>query len=871
MVLDADHQFSANSALNSLFRKPEIPELLHFCSLQSVLARMSQSHPLSLPRPCEKILLAICFFFTLGTANSQQQGVIFGRVTDSGKHPLELVNVALQGTGTGTTSRVDGQYVLTIPANEKLIVVFSSIGFRTSFHSLTVNPGQRLELNMVMEEGITRIDDVSVVTRRETEGSLIRLDPKMVNIIPGSTGGMEAILKTLPGVSSNNELSSQYSVRGGNFDENLVYVNDIEIYRPFLIRSGQQEGLSFVNSDLISSIKFSAGGFEAKYGDKMSSVLDIQYKKPEAFAGSAALSLLGGSVHLEDISRDSSLSHITGIRYKTSKYLLSSTDTQADYNPSFFDFQTYVSLKLSPKSELNFLGYFANNQFTFERQTRETSFGTLSEALKLKIYFEGSEIDEFTTFMGAVSFQHQPSQQAKHTLTLSAFRTQEEETFDILGQYFLNQLDKNLGSDKVGDSLMNIGIGSFLDHARNYLTANVMNAEYRASSRNNGHGFQWGLKIQTEQIEDQIREWKMLDSAGYSLPYTDTLGHPIPYSNGVSLYETIRGDVKISSNRFTAFFQDTYRFEWDSIYINLTGGVRANYWDLNRQFLVSPRLVVNFIPNWKRPWIFRIAAGNYNQPPFYRELRNTAGELLKDVKAQKSYHLVIGGEYEFRSWGRPFKLFTEAYYKYMDDLIPYEVDNVRIRYYARNNAEGYALGLDFKVNGEFVPGIDSWASLSVMQTRERIDWTGDTLVSPDLRKKTGWIERPTDQLVTFGLFFQDYLPNNPSYKMSLNLLLGTGLPFAPPNKFKTVSGLRMPPYRRVDIGFSKILKSEVEDWDKGFFRHIKSAWVSLEVFNLLDINNTISYVWVADIRNREYAVPNYLTSRRLNLRLIINF
>jgi len=596
----------------------------------------------------------------------------------------------------------------------------------------------------------------------------------------------------------------------------------------------------------------------------MSSVLDIKYKKPYKTGASASVSLLGSSVHFEGASKNHRFTHISGLRYKTTKYLLNSLETKGDYNPSFIDFQTFLTYDISEKIELDFLGNYAQNKYLFVPSSRKTAFGNINIPLGLTVYFDGKEIDKFTTLTGAFSLNHKINSNLEIKWIGSAYRTMEKETYDIQGQYFINELDKELGSNNVGDSLMNIGVGTYLDHARNYLDAYVFSFSNKGIYIINDNTIKWGLNYQREIFYDKITEWRMLDSAGYSLPYTDSI---------VSVSNYLKTNIHNSTNRITGYLQNNYFFENDSALFNLTYGVRLNYWDFNKEFLVSPRASISFEPNWKKDFVFRFSSGFYFQPPFYKELRDINGNVNYNIKAQKSIHFLIGSDYNFKLWNRPFKLITEAYYKILRDLITYEIDNVRISYSGENNANGYAVGIDMKINGEFVKGVDSWASLSVMQTEEDIINDSYTILTDSFSVEfhPGYIPRPTDQRVNFGLFFQDYLPRNPSYKMHLNLLFGSRLPFGPPNSVQFRNAFRIPPYRRVDIGFSKVLISEEKKYESKFLSKFNSAWITLEVFNLLGTNNTISYMWISDIYNRKYAIPNYLTSRRLNLKLVLNF
>ena len=810
-----------------------------------------------------RLVLFFIFLFNFFTLQAQDYFTLSGKISDENGKPISEVNIQIVELPLeGTTTNFSGNFKIKLPANRDLTIMYTHVQYSEYIFNCVGKPDETINKNQSLKEKINSFPIVNFQEKAERTSNLQRIDPKIIQIIPDVSGGIEAVLKAFPGVAKNNELSSQYSVRGGNFDENLVYVNDIEVYRPFLIRSGQQEGLSFVNPDLVSSVLFSAGGFDAKYGDKMASVLDIRYKKPTQTAASFSGSLLGGGLSFEGCSKNHRFTHISGFRYKSSQYVLNSLDTKGDYKPSFADFQTYLTYDVTEKLEFTFLGNYASNNYLFVPETRETSFGTVDEALKLKIYFDGKEHDKYSTVFGAVSANYRTNDHTKLCFTGSAYSANEEEKYDIMGQYYLNELDKELGSDNVGDSLMNIGVGTFLNHARNRLQAQVINLQHRGSYTKSDNIILWGANIQNEFINDQITEWEMIDSAGYSLPYTDSI---------VSLNSYIHSNNTLNTYRVTSFIQRTSNFNNDSNEYSFTIGLRESYWNFSNQLLLSPRASLSAKPHWKNNFLFRFSTGYYYQPPFYKELRDINGQINNNIQAQKSIHFVFGLDYIFYSWNRPFKFITEIYYKYFDKLIPYQMDNVRVKYYAKNNATGYATGIDFKVNGEFVPGIESWASLSIMKTMENItdDFYTDTnnvVIYP------GFIPRPTDQLVNFGLFFQDYLPRNPSYKMQLSLLFGTGLPFGPPNSERYQATYRMPPYRRVDIGFSKLLKSEEHELAKGNpFRNFKSIWIALEIFNLLDINNTISYQWVSDIRDHQYAVPNYLSSRRLNLKLTARF
>lgn len=814
-------------------------------------------------------IIVLILFLVAGGLTAQEKAQIYGNIKNEFGKSLEFANVSLKEyPEIGTVANFDGNYTLDLPAGEPLTIIFSYTAHAAQEVKVKLFPREKRKINVSLISKSINISDVEIISERERSSNMIRLNPKIASSVISTSGSIETLIMSQPGVVSNNELSSQYSVRGGNFDENLVYVNDIEVYRPFLIRSGQQEGLSFVNADLVSSLLFSAGGFEARYGDKMSSVLDIKYKRPNEFGASGSASLLGGSAHVEGCSNNQLFTYIAGMRYKSSQYLLGSLDTQGEYSPTYLDFQTFLTYDLGTDFELNFLGHVAQNEYYFQPETRETSFGTIHDALKLKIFFEGQELDKFVTFTGALAGHYTPSSKTRLSLFVSAFNTAEEERFDILGQYYLNELDNQLGSDNLGDSLANIGVGSFLNHARNYLNANVYSIYHKGIHRLENHFLQWGANYQLEQFESSMNEWEMIDSAGYSLPYSDS---------EVLLYRSLRSDTTLLTSRFSAYIQDTYTYKTKPGDFSLNLGVRANYREINGEFFLSPRANLAFKPNWNGQgpdMLFRLAAGYYYQPPFFHELRDLNGEIHTDIRSQKSIHYVGGMDYNFKAWKRPFKFVSEIYYKQLSDLILYDVDNVQIRYYGSNNSSGYATGIDFKINGEFVRGVDSWLSMSFMQTREKVDETFSVLYADSLHITLAdgeYFPRATDQFFTFNLFFQDYFPKDSTIKMQLNLVFGSGLPFGPPNSFKEIADLRMPTYRRVDIGFSKLIAGENALLRHRILNKFESIWLGLEVFNLLGIKNTVSYTWITDISNRQYAVPNYLTDRRINLRLIVKW
>ncbi len=814
---------------------------------------------------------------------------VYGLVTDQDNNPVQLANVAIVGVAGGTSTNEKGEYELEVPSGESLSIQVSYVGYNSQRYHFKLQPDQKKQFDFKLEVSTVVLRELVIEDKEARKTSLTRINPKVAIKLPSVSGNLESLIVSMPGVSSSSELSSQYSVRGGNFDENLVYVNGIEIYRPFLIRSGQQEGMSFLNSDLVSSILFSAGGFDAKYGDKMSSVLDIKYRKPTEFAGSLNMSLTGGSLHVEDISKDKKWSYLLGVRQKSNQYILKSLPTKGDYKPSFTDVQTNINYQANEKWTFSFLGNFARNAYTFKPSTSETDFGTFHEALRLDIYFDGQEVDRFINYMGAGSACYRPDSSMKLTFATSAFRSDESVTYDIQGQYWLGLLQTNPDSDEFDEVIESRGVGTYLNHARNYLDAQIYNIQHFGEKNWENNKLDWGFKLQHEIIHDNLREWELLDSAFYSLPYGNYVlgGQNQPYDLIVNKFS--KSVVDLESNRITAFAQHKYSFPVDSAELELTVGIRGNYWDLNKQFVASPRATIALIPNWEKDVLLRFSTGWYHQPPFYNELRGFDGTVFTDLKAQSSFHFVFGADWNFYAWDRPFKFVTEIYYKYLDNLIPYEIDNVRVRYFPELTAHGYTTGIDMKINGEFVPGAESWMSFSLMNSREDIEGdfyyslqqvenpeTGE-VISERIKHDIGFRSRPSEQTAMFNIFFQDYMPKLPSMKVHLNLVYATGIPrsISGSKNYNSIDSegntARMPDYRRVDAGFSYLIKGEDSQFAPDYLKHFENIWLSFEVFNLLDLNNTISYMYVTDITNNKLAVPNYLTPRMLNLKLAIDF
>lgn len=828
------------------------------------------------------ILVVIVSFLLFSSSLIAQKAIIYGKITSAttGK-PIEGATVGItQPIQSGTFTDSDGTFKLSVPANVPLKVIARYVGFKGDTIEISCNENEFHKMNFKLDENLSTVKIFEKVDNRNSDLGLISIDPRIISNITGPGDAIAATVKTLPGVYSNNELSSQYSVRGGNYDENLVYVNDIEIYRPFLVRAGQQEGLSFANANMVDNLKFSAGGFEAKYGDKLSSVLDIRYRKPTKFAGSAMASILGGNVQLENTFFNNRFSALAGFRYRTTQYLLNSLDTQGEYRPSFMDFQSAFVYSITDKLDVEVLLNYAINNYRVQPQDRETEFGTINQALRLRVFFDGNENSSFDTKMGALSFNYRPNSKTRFKFISSAFQSVEEEKTDVEGAYLIDELERSLGSDNFGDKAFNRGVGSFLSYIRNRLVYQVANVEAKGYAERGKHYLQFGLKFQHENVQDRINEWRMIDSAEFSVPMD-----PLEL---IVFPEVIKSKIAIQSNRLMAYVQD--QISWNnrdtSITYNLTYGVRANHWTLNGQTLVSPRLVFSIRPKSNRNLVYRLATGHYAQPAFYRELRRLDGTINTNLKAQESYHVIAGTEFDFTAFDRPFRFFVEGYYKYLKNLVPYEIDNVRLRYFGENLSNGYATGIDFRVNGEFVKGIQSWANMSLMKTSEDIigdfyykyyDADGKRVftvqeAADSVRFEPGYIPRPTDQRFNFSLFFQDYLPINESISMQMTLTFGSRLPLGPPDNSRFRDTLRMPPYRRVDLAVAKqFIGPKAKRQFEGYLKYFKTLDLSLEVFNLLGTNNTVSYLWVKDVTNRTYAVPNYLTNRLLNLRLQASF
>ena len=801
------------------------------------------------------VMTVIYIFLTVNLfAQDDKRVKIFGNVRDAEGHPIELVNVSVKGTIIGTFTGANGYYSLSINKGDSVTLRFSCVGLNTS-ERIIPDVSQDMRINVQMSYMTIGVGEVVVTSHRVQTDMMESLDASRVRRLPDPSGGsIESVVVTYAGVSSNNELSSQYSVRGGSYDENIIYVNGLEVFRPLLIRSGQQEGLSFINPEMTENVQFSAGGFEARYGDKMSSVLDITYKKPREFEGSVSASLMGGSVYVG--SSEGRFTQITGVRYKTNRSLLGTMDTEAEYNPNYTDLQSYLTYKLTPKIDIDFLGNLSLNNYNFVPQNRRTNYGTAMNPRELYIVFDGKERDRFQTLFGAMTLKYTHNEKIQYGIQTSAFNSREEESYDISGQYLQNTAEAGTTSEDVHSAL---DIASYHEHARNKLNSNVANfGAFGIVQLNASNILKFGVNSQYENIMDRISEWESRDSSGYSLPQTGTT---------VNVVSNLFSDNKLESWRHSVYLQDIFKFRTEQGMFTVIGGVRGSYWDYNEEFIFSPRLSVGFIPISNQNLILRAATGLYYQPPFYKELRvseedengNNIIKLNKDLKSQRSIHFIFGGDYSFRASGRNYKFTTELYYKKLDDINPYTVDNVKIRYYGENCAKGYAMGIDMKFFGEFVPGADSWLSVSLLRSRQTI-------------RETLTVPMPNEQGYNVSLFFQDYFPGNKRAMVNLKGVLSGGLPVTIPYKGWESYGRRTPPYRRVDIGFLyQIAGGQDAIMDRPIFRNFKNIWLGVDVFNLFDIRNTNSYYWITDVYNNQYAVPNYLTGRQLNFRISVDF
>ena len=790
-------------------------------------------------------MLALLLFLCLAIPLQARRVHIYGRVYDEAGQPVELATVNEERTLHSAMTNLKGEYSFNINTQSDTIrLVFRMIGHETRRHTL-VSPQDTVNLNIMLPTSNYTLENVDIRANRRQTNGMQQIEAQGLRFNADANGGsVESIIASQAGVSTHNELSSQYNVRGGNFDENSVYVNGTEILRPLLVRAGQQEGLSFINPDMVESIKFSTGGWGVSYGDRMSSVLDITYRKPKGFESVLTASLLGASAYVG--AGNDKFSFSGSVRYKTTSYLLGTLDTKGEYDPSFLDYQTYISWTPNSKWDIGIIGNAAVNRYNFKPTDRSTSFGTSDNPINFKVYYEGWESDKFNTLFGALDIKR-IQDNSIYRFNLSTFESHESESYDILSQYWL---DESGADDKMA-------VGSFMQHARNRLKSNVVTAKISGMHETAVAGtIGWGAEFRHESVSDNMREWEMRDSAGYTLPYTQT--------GPMEMIYALKSVQELSNSKVSAYVEDTYRFRLPAGIITLNAGIRGTWWSWNKELTVSPRLITSFVPESNENLTFRFSTGIYFQTPFYKEIKdtvNTGGiyqvNLNRDIRSQRSIQVVLGGDYDFIALGRPFKFTTEVYYKKLDRLIPYNVDNVRIVYYGENCAYGYAAGIDMKLYGEFVPGTASWLTFSLMDTRENIGGK--------------WLPRPTDQLYNLSLYFTDVFPRRDYWKMSLRCSLADGLPFGPTHSGREQQTFRAPAYKRVDIGLSY----KIFDYSKhphiygksGFFKDI---WVGVDGLNLLGINNVNSYYWITDITNTQFAVPNYLTGRQFNVRIIAN-
>lgn len=781
--------------------------------------------------PKKHILVIILLAVT--TLLRAQTFTLSGKVSDEEGNAIELATISCLEQGAVTMANLKGEYSLKLQSADSVVVKFSMVGYQTRTRVLRRPRGnQKLLITL---HAMKALDEVVVTERRRQTTATEQLDTKLLKQNPSTTGNaVEELVQQQAGVSTHNELSSQYNVRGGSFDENSVYINNVEVYRPLLIRSGQQEGLSVINSDMVEKIGFSSGGFEAKYGDKMSSALDIQYRKPTRWEANLQASLLGGSAFVGYGNNKFSMSH--GLRYKTNRYLLGSLESKGEYRPNFLDYQTYITYQPNERWTIDLIGNISENHYNFTPSTRETSFGTMQNVKSFRVYFDGQEKDIFRTLFGTLRIQRNLSSHTKVSLIGSAFHTKEQETYDIQGQYWLDD----------AQTQQQLGVGTYMEHARNYLTANVQSLKLMVNHKTRKHDWEAGVTFKWEKIEEQAREYEMRDSSGYSIPHSATR---------LDLIYSLASKNTLKSNRTEGYLQDTYRFQskgekpW---YFTLNYGVRIAYWSYNKETIASPRVSLAAIPSFNEDLTFRLATGLYYQAPFYKELRDTStvnGQTIvtlnEKIKSQRSIHIVGAFDYRFRMANRPFRFTAEAYYKLMDNLVPYNVQNMKVVYYGENKASGHALGLDLKLFGEFVPGTDSWLTFSVMSTRQKIN--GVT------------VPMPTDQRWGVNLHFTDYFPGTERWKMTLRLAYADGLPFGAPHRGLEYQQFRAPAYKRADIGMSFLAYRKA---------HTR-IWLGLDGLNIFGISNVNSYYWVTDVTNQQYAVPNYLTGRQINGKVIV--
>lgn len=803
------------------------------------------------------LFLFLLFPFLIHAQTSQS---IKGIVNNELNMPQVDVRVAIQGTKIFAITKLNGAYEIKLkPGN--YVVTFSSLGFITSNVEVKLIAGKDFNLSITLNRDLQNLEQVIVKDQIGRNQGMIRIDPKIVSQNPNVSQNFEAILKQLPGVSTNNELSSQYSVRGGNFDENLIYINDVEIYKPYLVRNGQQEGLSLINPDLVGNVKFSAGGFAPRYGDKLSSVLDVQYKNTDSVKYTAGVGTNGLSA--TSFFSYKNINGAIGFRNKQNKFILNSQPVEGSYNPQFYDFQALLNFKLSKKTSLSFLGIYNSSKFGLVPESRETQFGTFNELLRLRVNYEGQEKDEYNNLVSSVTLNAEINNKLNFKWVNSVFFMTEKENFDILGSYIFDEIENDFANNNFGKVRANRGIGAYQNFGRNELKADIYASEFKINYATKKSYWEAGFRFQYDKITDNLKEFELIDSAGFSIPNN--------FSNFV-LSQSVEAANQVNTIRYTGYIQNSADI---SKKLSYTGGLRFNYNNFTKEFIPSPRIVFAYRPNFAKDIIYKFATGLYVQPPFYRESRNFDGSINTQVKSQKSLHFVLSSDYQFKGLGTQLKFTTEAYFKYLYNLTPYNIENLRVRYYANQQSKGYATGIDFRINGEFIKDLESSFRLSIMKTGEDIENDSYTNQNANGSIETvypGYIKRPTDQRVNFSAFFQDKLFRSPTYKVHMNLLFGSRLPTGPPGVQRYRQDFNIPAYKRLDIGFSKdILDPESMHKPRLLDKYLKSMIVYAEIFNLLNINNTVSYLWITDVNNFQFAIPNYLTARQLNVRLITKF
>jgi hypothetical protein len=818
--------------------------------------------------------LLLCFFMllTISAWGQKKTAFVSGRVVDENENPLTHVSVTILGRQEGITTNDSGYFRLQVPAERAFALVFSFAGRNAEQRNFLLNENEEETVTIRLGRGEKILQEVIVTDQRDRrEAGLLRPNPKSILNLPSVTTGVESLIKVF--VGSNNELTSQYSVRGGSYDENLVYVNDFEVFRPYLVRNGQQEGLSFINPELVRNISFYTGGFQARYGDKMSSVLDIQYKKPKRFGGSAYVGILEQGLHFEGTSANNRFTYLIGARNRSNRNLLSRQETQGNYVPASSDIQALLTYQLNSRWQAEFFGNYSQSKFSlnpeFSQLTTSVFSPFFTSNLGLDIYFSGQERDQYETQMTGISITNQVSRRLKLKWMTSRFVNDEQERIDIQGAYLFGDRDFDKNQPTFGLIVNPLGAGVFQNYARNLLNIENWNVSHKGNYDWRNHSLQWGVAYDRTHIKDKLNEWEFQDSAGYSLPFNP---------DQLLLSKVIKSKADLTVNKLSGYIQDNLLLGDTANSVTLSAGLRFNYNSLNGQFLLSPRLGASWKPNWKRDIILRAALGAYHQPPFYRELRRYDGTVNTKLKAQQSWQAVAGFDYNFTGFGRPMRWTTEVYYKNMWDVVPYDVDNVRTRYYGENNAKAYAAGIEMRLHGELVKDAESWISLGLMQTKE--DIKGDTYKNYTLDDNNqpidsvtlekGWVRRPSDRRITFGMFFQDYLATNKNLKMYLNLIYGSNLPYNIPNSVKYRNGLEIPSYIRVDIGFSALLLDSDRSKRRSHspFLGFDNIWASLEVFNLIDRSNTISYLLIKDFSNTVYTMPQRLTPRLLNFKIV---